>query len=128
MTRPRTLENDIDMPTSHKYRTPLVDTLLDLLDFVDEKLREALDDPLSQLAATIEAGCAMPVILARLREDQAIGLNFLLALETKLEKQHWRQWWDCLANSEREEFCRDAKDVLDRIEALRKVLGANQNS
>jgi hypothetical protein len=98
--------------------------LLELLDFVDEKLREALDDPASQLAATTEAGCAMPVILERLREDQAIGLNFMLVFETKLEKHDWRQWWDDFANSEREEFCCGAKDVLDRTEALRKVLGA----
>jgi hypothetical protein len=46
---------DIDMPTSRKYRTALIAALLDLLDFVDGKLREALDDPASQLgAATCE--------------------------------------------------------------------------
>jgi hypothetical protein len=118
------LEKDIDMPTSRKYRTALVDALLDLLEFVDEKLREALNDPASQLAAVTEAGCAMPLMLERLHEDQAIGLSFMLVLETKLEKQHWRQWWDAFAQSEREEFCRDAKDVLDRVEALRKLLRA----
>jgi hypothetical protein len=110
------------MPTSRKFRTSVADALLDLLDFVDEKLREALDNPASQFAAATEAGCAMPVILDRLREDPAIGLNFLLVLETKLEKEHWWQWWDDFANSEREDFCRDAKDVLHRIEALRTVL------
>ena len=33
------------MPTSRNHRTAPVAALLDLLDFVDEKLREALDDP-----------------------------------------------------------------------------------
>ena len=110
------------MPTSRNYRTVLADALLDLLDFVDEKLREALDDPASQLAAATEAGCAMPVIMDRLAEDDAIGLNFLLVLGTRLERQHWREWCDNFANSEWDEFCRDAEDILHRIEALRKVL------
>jgi hypothetical protein len=57
--------------------------LLDLLDFVDEKLREALDNPESQLAAATEPGCAMPVIWEGLREDDAIGLTFLLMLRLK---------------------------------------------
>jgi hypothetical protein len=113
---------DVDMQTSRNYRTALADALLDLLDFVDEKLREALDDCTSQLAAATEAGCAMPVIMDRLAEDDAIGLNFLLVLGTTLERQHWREWWDDFANSERDEFCRGAEDLRQRIEALRKVL------
>jgi hypothetical protein len=41
------LEKDTDRLTSRKYRTALVAELLDLLDFVEGKLREALDDPAS---------------------------------------------------------------------------------
>lgn len=110
------------MPTSRNYRTALADALLDLLDFIDERLREALDVPASQLAAATEAGCAMPVIMDRLAEDEAIGLNFLLVLGTSLERQHWRDWWDNFAHSDRDEFCRDDEDILHRIEALRKLL------
>lgn len=39
------------MATSLNYRTALAAALLDFLDFVEGKLREALDDPASQLAA-----------------------------------------------------------------------------
>ena len=70
------------MPPPLKFRTAPVSALLDLLDFVDEKLREALDNPASQLAAATEAGCAMPLVLERLREDEAIGATFVLVLGT----------------------------------------------
>jgi hypothetical protein len=122
MPAERTLEKDFDMPPPRHYRTALADALLDLLDFVDEKLREALDDPSSQLAAGTEAGCAMPVIMDRLAEDDAIGLNFLLVLGVRVEGPHWPEWWDNFANSARNEFCREAKDIRDRIGTLRKVL------
>jgi hypothetical protein len=81
---------DIDMSTSGNYRTTLVAALLDLLDFVEGKLREALDDPASQLAAATEAGCAMPLMLERLRQDEVIGATFELVLGTKLGRQYWR--------------------------------------
>jgi hypothetical protein len=117
----RTLEKDTDM-SPRKYRTALVTALLDLLDFVDEKLQEALDDPASQLAAATEAGCAMPLMLERLREDEVIGANFVLVLGTKLERQHWQEWWHDFARMEREEFGREAADVIDRVSVLREVL------
>jgi hypothetical protein len=110
------------MPTPHKYSTALVAALLDLLDFVDEKVREALDDPASQLAAATEAGCAMPLMLERLHEDEVIGATFVLVLGTKLERQHWWEWWHDFARREREEFGREAEDVIDRVTVLREFL------
>jgi hypothetical protein len=110
------------MPTPRKYRSSLVAALLDLLDFIDEKLREALDDPASQLAAATEAGCAMPLMLERLREDEVIGATFVLVLGTKLERQHWLEWWHNFARMEREEFGREAADLIDRVTVLRRFL------
>jgi hypothetical protein len=37
--------------TLSKRRTDLVDALLDLLDFIEEKIQEAIDDPAARLAA-----------------------------------------------------------------------------
>jgi hypothetical protein len=110
------------MSTSRNYRTALVAGLLDLLDFVEGKLREALDDPASQLAAATEAGCAMPLMLERLRQDEVIAATFVLVLGTKLERQYWREWWHDFARIEREEFGREAADVIDRVSVLREYL------
>jgi hypothetical protein len=112
------------MPTPTKYRTPLTESLLDLLDFVEERLREALDDPASQLAAATEAGCAMPVIWQRLHEDEVIGANFVLVLGAKLERLHWQEWWHDFARMERKAFAVEATDVIDRVRVLRDVMGS----
>jgi hypothetical protein len=55
--------------TLSKRRTDLVDFLLDLLDFIAEKIQEAIDDPAARLAAITEAGCTIPLIRDRLQED-----------------------------------------------------------
>jgi hypothetical protein len=34
-------------------------------------------------------------------EDEAIGATFVLVLGTRLERQHWREWWHDFARMER---------------------------
>ena|ERR1700738_1243210 len=108
--------------TLSKRRTDLVDTLLDLLDFVEERIREAIDDPAARLAAITEAGCAIPLLRDRLCEDDLKWSTFVLVMGSKIEKQYWRQWWEDLAKMELEEFTEEAAIIFKEIAPLRKFL------
>ena len=63
--------------TPTQRRTPIADFLADLLDFMQEKIDEAIADPTSQLAAIEEAACSVPVMHDRLGEDDVIWTNFV---------------------------------------------------
>jgi len=58
----------------------MVPYLLDLIDFIEEKIIEAADKPASRSAALVEAAGALPIIKDRLhREDQtALGQLMLI--------------------------------------------------
>jgi hypothetical protein len=61
------------------YRTDFAAYLLDLLDFMDEKIAEARNDPSSRRAALAEAAGAIPIINNRLhREDQTVLAQLML--------------------------------------------------
>jgi hypothetical protein len=104
------------MTKSPAYRAPLIDTLLD---FTDEKLREAIDDP---MAAATEAAGVMPFIGERLREDEVILTNFVLLLDVRLDRRHGREWWDNFARLDHGAFSADAANIIDRIGVLRRLL------
>lgn len=104
-------------------RTSVADFVLDLLDFVEEKIREAIADPASRFAAITEAADAIPVIRHRLRHDSQ-RLQFALVLGSKFEADHWRDWWDKFAKMERDEFSSEAAALIRHdgaIAALRAV-------
>lgn len=69
------------------YRTDLIPYLLDLMDFIEEKITEAQDEPASRRAGLVEAAGVLPVIKDRLhREDQAALAQLMLIgfIETDL--------------------------------------------
>jgi hypothetical protein len=114
--------------TSAPRRAPLVDALLDGLDFVEERLREALGDQTSQFAAVTEAGCAMPFLRDRLREDEVKWANFVLVLGTRIEHGYWREQWDELARMKSEAFAAAVEDMLERLHVLREILEKDCNT
>jgi hypothetical protein len=61
------------------FRTDLAEYLLDLLDFVEEKIEEAKNDPASRAGALSEAMGALPIMKDRLyHEDQEVLTQLLL--------------------------------------------------
>jgi hypothetical protein len=52
-------------------RTEFVPFVLDLIDFMNEKIREAIGDEDSRAAAVGEAAGALPLLRDRLREDKS---------------------------------------------------------
>src|SRR5690348_6794997 len=114
------------MNTPPPRRTALVDFLSDLLDFIEEKINEAVTDPGSRAGAIEEAAGAMPLMLDRLNnEHEGMGLQFVLVLGNKIEKRCWRDWWNSLAKMKEEEFLREATKITGPegdLSVLRSVL------
>lgn len=64
---------------NYKYQTGLAAYLLDLLQFMDERIAEARDNPASRPAALTEAAAVTPIIEQRLRrDDQTVLTQFML--------------------------------------------------
>ena len=105
------------------HRTGLRDFLLDSLDFIQERIEEALTNPASQLAAINEAGCAIPQMERRLRdEDEGLWSGCLLAFGPRIQGTGW---WENFAKMKRPDFTAEAESLLapdGQIEAVRGLL------
>jgi hypothetical protein len=104
-------------------QTDLGDFLLDILDFIEEKINEALSHPASQFAAIGEAAGAIPLIRDRLREDEVKWTQFVLVLGTKIETDWWQDWWRDFAKIERADFVREASDLICETGAVHALFG-----
>jgi hypothetical protein len=69
-------------------RTEFAAFALDLLDFVEEKIGEAMENEPSRIAAIGEAAGAIPVVRDRLRENDLANTQCILALGNMIE-QRW---------------------------------------
>jgi hypothetical protein len=67
--------------TRHTEFAPFV---LDLLDFMEEKLREAIADDPSQADAVSEAAGVLPLLRDRLRENEEVQATFILVFSDYL--------------------------------------------
>lgn len=104
------------------YRTDLAAYVLDLLDFIEEKIAEAESDPASRLAALAEAAGAIPIIKDRLRrEDQTVLTQLMLIgfIEVDL---------GAMAELPDEEFARKAEDFRRVTAAARDVVKGRANA
>ena len=110
------------------YRTSLNDFMLDQLDFIECKLREAIDDAASQKGAIIEASGVVPQIKERLWfEDEGRAVSCLLVFPSLVERGG-ENWWNELANMGRDQFVREAKGLLGEqgaVAALRCLFKSN---
>jgi hypothetical protein len=89
-------------------RTERAPFLLDLLDFIEEKIREAVTDEASQAAAVSEAAGAVPLLRDRSREDDEMTAGFMLVLDEAIYGPDAANWWTALGRLERPEFEKQA--------------------
>jgi hypothetical protein len=82
--------------TSRRH-TEFAPFVLDLLDFMQEKLREAIADEASQAGAVSEAAGVLPLLRDRLREDETKKAQFMLVFDEYLYGPHATQWWATFA-------------------------------
>jgi hypothetical protein len=91
-----------------------------LIDFIEEKIREALADPTAQFGAVTEAAGAVPLMMDRLQEDKTKQTQFILIFGLS-----WRDDWQDLARMEREEFVREANTLLPpagELQTMRDII------
>ncbi|MCP3468335.1 hypothetical protein [Bradyrhizobium sp. CCGUVB23] len=108
-----------------RRRTEFAAFVLDLLDFIEEKIQEALDDETSRAAAIGEAAGAVPVLRDRLREHDVVSTQFVLALGNIVEPRWAAEWWDGFAKMKRQEFEVAAEDLVGpdgRLAILRRLV------
>jgi capsid protein len=107
------------------YRTGLAEFVLDQLNFIECKLKEARDNPASQKGAVIEAGGAVPQTRERLwSEDKTKATQCLLAFRPLVDSDA-TAWWTKLAEMDREQFLQEVASLLGPegpIAAARLVL------
>jgi hypothetical protein len=112
-----------------RRRTEFAAFVLDLLDFIEEKMREALDDETSRAAAVGEAAGAVPVLRDRLRENNVVNAHFILALGNIIEQRWAAEWWDSFAKMDRQEFEAAARDLVGlqgRLAILRGLVAQEE--
>src|SRR5260370_874916 len=111
------------MPSNR--RTDFAPFVLDVLDFMEEKIREALDDKISRPAAVGEAAGAVPLLRDRLTENEVVQANFILALGVMFEQRYAEEWWGDFAKVERPECEKIARDLVGpqgRLAILRAIV------
>jgi len=92
-------------------RSELAPFILDLLDFMEEKIQEALADEASRAGAIGEAAGAAPLLRDRLREDDFMKANFMLLFEIQVYGAEVA-WWRDLASMDRAEFEKETAGLV----------------
>jgi hypothetical protein len=93
-------------------RTDFAAFVLDLLDFMEEKIGEAMETETSRVAAIGEAAGVLPLLRERLRANEVVQANFILLLDVTFEERYAAEWWDGFAKMGRPEFEKIAQDLV----------------
>jgi hypothetical protein len=94
------------------WRTEFSAFVLDLLDFLEEKIGEALETEATRFAAIGEAAGAIPLLRERMRDNEVVNAHFILALGNMFEARWATEWWDDFAKIDRAEFEKIARDLI----------------
>jgi hypothetical protein len=108
-------------PTRRTEFTPFV---LDVLDFMKEKVLEAVADEASRTGAIGEAAGIIPLMRDRLRENEAAQAQFMLVFDDQLFEPHATRWWAEFAKMDRAGSEKQAADLVrphGALAALRAV-------
>jgi hypothetical protein len=63
------------------------------MDFIEEKIMEAMENEPPRFAANGESAGAIPVPRDRLRENEFVQANFILVLGNAIEQRWASEWW-----------------------------------
>src|ERR1700726_1887624 len=102
-------------------RTELAPFILDLLDFMNEKISEAVADEAFRLGAVSEAAGVLPLLRDRLRENEVVQAQFILVFGEYLYGPHVTQWWTAFARMGRAAFEKEAEALVGLLAVLRQV-------
>ncbi|MCK1516115.1 hypothetical protein IVB22_26950 [Bradyrhizobium sp. 190] len=108
-------------------RTEFAAFVLDLIDFMEEKIREGLLGEASRPGAVAEAAGVVPLMRDRLTENEVVQAQFMLVFDEQMFDADAAKWWTDLARMDRAEFEKRAADLVDpgaKLAALRQVAAA----
>lgn len=109
-------------PTHHTELTPFV---LDLLDFMERKIRAGLDDEDARAKAVDEAAGVVPLLRERLSDNGTVQAQALFVVDKPIYDVEAAKWWTDLAGMDRPEFEIQATDLLRWLALLRQVVTAD---
>lgn len=97
------------------------------MDFIEEKIREAIENEASRQAAIAEAAGAIAPLRGRLGENGPVQAQFMLVFDAQLYEPHATPWWAALAGLDRVEFEKVVAGLVGSqgvLSVLRKVAAA----
>ena len=112
--------------TSSRH-TAFAPFVLDLVDFMEEKIREAVENESFRVGAINEAAGVVALLRDRLRENDEVLARFMLVFDVQLIEPHATPWWAEFARMDRAEFEKQAADLVrpqGALAALRAVAAA----
>jgi hypothetical protein len=113
--------------TSSRH-TAFAPFVLDVLNFMEEKIREAVADESFRAGAISEAAGVVPLLRERLRENEVVQAQFVLVFDVQLLEPYATPWWAEFARMDRTEFEKQAADLVrpqGALAALRAVAAAS---
>jgi hypothetical protein len=102
--------------------------VLDLLDFMEEKISQGLKDDASLVGAISESAGAVPLLRGRLSENEAAQARFMLVFDNQMYDADAAKWWKEFARMDRAEFEKHAADLVRPhgvLAMLREVAAAS---
>jgi hypothetical protein len=106
--------------TSQRH-TKFAPFVLDLLDFIEEKLREATANEVSRTGAVSEAAGVLPLLRDRLRDNEVVQAQFILMFSEYLFGPHTADWWTGFARMDRPAFQKEAETLVGLLPVLRQI-------
>jgi hypothetical protein len=98
--------------------------VIDLVDFMEKRIRAALDDETARIKAVGDAAGVVPLLRDRLNENEPAKAQAMLVLDKQIYDTDGPKWWADLAGMDRPEFEIQAADLLGWLALLRQVVAA----
>jgi hypothetical protein len=102
-------------------RTEFAPFVLDLLDFMEEKISEAVADEASRAGAISEAAGVIPLLRDRLSENETAQAQAIFLLDNQMYDADAAKWWADLACMDPAEFAKQADELARLLAVLRHV-------
>jgi hypothetical protein len=93
-------------------RTEFAPFVIDLLDFMEEKIGEAVAEEASRVGAISEAVGVVPLMRGRLSENEDAQAQFILVFDNEMYDADAAKCWKEFARMDRAEFEQQAADLL----------------
>jgi hypothetical protein len=110
--------------TPHRH-TEFVSFVIDLVDFMEKRIRAALDDETARTEAAGDAAGVVPLLRDRLNENEPAKAQAMFLPDEPMYGADTAKWWADLGRMDRPGFEIQAADLLRWLALLRQVVAAD---